>query len=294
MSTSIATRPADQEIDQRAVLQALRLNPSDPNTQALVLTCNRYGLDPLLKHAVLIQGTLYVTRDGLMHVAHASGKFDGIQVRHLPETASHYVAEATVWRKDMGHPFVYSGRYPKGGRNGGPGKDFGPEMAEKVAECRALRRAFSIALCSREELWDREDAPEPVAVAPVTTYVRKPLNVAVKDFWQRADALGFVVRGEDGKVSSDLVSALAVRMLNGEVCETPEDWHRALVALDTPPPAVVEGEVVEAESDLAGIGDPFADAEEPGALLSVPADAPSASAPASPFVETIPQRGGRK
>ena len=167
MSTSLAISPSTPAtVSKEMVLAALNLDPRDPNTQALVLTCQRYNLDPLLKHAVLIQKALYVTRDGLIHIAHTSGVFDGIEVEMLEESPTHYIARAKVWRKDMGRPFVYQGRYPKAGR-GGPGAQYGPEMAEKVAECRALRRAFAIGLCSREETWeDIEDAPAAVPISP--------------------------------------------------------------------------------------------------------------------------------
>lgn len=116
----------------------------------------------------------------------------------------------------------------------------------------------------------------------------KPLNIAVRDFWKRADALGFLVRGEDGAVSNDLVCALAVRMLGGEVVETAADWDRALIALDNPPQ--------EIPADAAGvntddIGDPFAEDSEP-ALLAVPADPTPEPVAASPFVDA-PIRKGR-
>lgn len=142
-----------QDIDQTAVLRHLRLNPKDPSTQALLLTCRRYGLDPLLKHAVLIQGRLYVTRDGLLHVAHRTRQLDGIEVLDQGETQSHHTAKVAVYRKDMGHPFTYVGRYPKAGSN----KTYGPEMAVKCAEVMALRRAFDVSIAAREEMWEEQD-----------------------------------------------------------------------------------------------------------------------------------------
>jgi hypothetical protein len=176
MSTALATTQpsalATNGVSKEMVLKALNLDPNDPNTQALVLTCQRYNLDPLLKHAVLIQKALYVTRDGLIHIAHTSGVFDGIEVEMLTETQTHYVARAKVWRKDMGRPFIYQGRYPKAGR-GGPGAQYGPEMAEKVAECRALRRAFAIGLCSREETWEEIEEAPTTTQSPATTQVER-------------------------------------------------------------------------------------------------------------------------
>lgn len=148
MSTDLTRIP----IDQDAVLKAVGLNVRDPNAQALLLTCQRYGLDPVLRHMCLIQGRPYVTRDGLLHVAHSSGKFDGIEVLETSENQTHYTAKVSVYRKDMSHPFTYVGRYPKAGQN----KAYGPEMAVKCGEVMALRRAFNVALCAREEVWDHE------------------------------------------------------------------------------------------------------------------------------------------
>lgn len=139
-------------IDHDAVLRAVGLNVRDPSAQALLLTCQRYGLDPVLKHMCLIQNRPYVTRDGLLHVAHMSGKFDGITVEEIGENSTHYTAKVSVFRKDMSRPFTYPGRYPKSG----PNRAFGPEMAIKVAECMALRRAFNVALCAREEVWETD------------------------------------------------------------------------------------------------------------------------------------------
>lgn len=144
--------PATVNIDHAAVLRAVNLNAADPKAQALLLICDRYGLDPLLKHVVLIQGGIYVTRDGLLAVAHRSGQLDGIVVDEQGSDQTHHVATVSVYRKDMRHPFKYVGRYPKSGGN----KQYGPEMAVKCAEVMALRRAFNVSLCAREEVWDKD------------------------------------------------------------------------------------------------------------------------------------------
>jgi hypothetical protein len=71
-------------------------------------------------------------------------------------------ATASVFRKDMTRAFAYPGRYPAKGGNA----RFAPEMAIKVAEVMALRRAFDVSAPVVEERWDR-DLPE-APVAPQT------------------------------------------------------------------------------------------------------------------------------
>jgi len=148
MSTDLALI---RHVDEAAILRHLNLNPNDPATQALVLVCQRYQLDPVLKHVVLISGRPYITRDGLLDVAHRSGQLDGIVVETEDVTADEWTATVAVYRKDMSHPFRYRGRYPRTGQQ----KKYGPEMAVKVAEVMALRRAFQVTgIATAEEQWD--------------------------------------------------------------------------------------------------------------------------------------------
>ena len=154
-------------IDEAAILRSLNLNPTDPNVQALILVCREYGLDPVLKHMVLISGRPYVTRDGLLHVAHRSGQFDGIEVVEEGESDAEWWAKVSVYRKDMGRPFTYRGRYPK--KDAKHMAKFGPEMAVKVAEVMALRRAFDVTgIGAAEERWDAVDVIEAEPVDPAT------------------------------------------------------------------------------------------------------------------------------
>jgi hypothetical protein len=126
------------------VLRYLGLSPSDARSHAVVAVCRRYGLDPLMKHVVLIPGGgIYVTRDGLLHVAHESSQLNGIVVEQEPalsEDGTEWVARVSVHRKDMDFPFTFPGRYPVRGGN----TKYAPEMALKAAEAHALRRAFNV------------------------------------------------------------------------------------------------------------------------------------------------------
>ncbi len=150
-------------IDHGAILRALNINVNDPKAQAMILACEKYGLDPLLKHAVLISGNLYVTRDGLLAIAHRSGLLDGIVIEDEGETAEEWWAKVTVHVKDVRYGYTYRGRYPKAGQM----KKYGPEMAVKVAEVMALRRAFGVTgVPAVEEQWDKADA---LAVSELAT-----------------------------------------------------------------------------------------------------------------------------
>lgn len=126
------------------VLEYLGLNPNDPRSQAVVAVAQRYDLDPLLKHVIVIpKGGVYITRDGLLHVAHRSGQLDGIVVEQEPtlsEDGKEWTCRVTVYRKDMRHGFTFPGRYPANGGN----RDYPQEMALKAAEAHALRRAFDV------------------------------------------------------------------------------------------------------------------------------------------------------
>jgi len=141
-----------------ALLKAVGLDRAQPEQRELAIAiADRYGLDLMLKHLVLIEGRPYVTRDALLHIAHRSGQFDGIAVTEPTVIDGYWRCSATVYRRDMTHPFTYPGRYPTTGGN----QKFAPEMAIKVAESMALRRAFNVAAPVVEERWDTEAPYEP-------------------------------------------------------------------------------------------------------------------------------------
>lgn len=228
-STAVATRQPDAvagiNIDWPAVWKTLRLDPQDPRTQALLLVCDRYGLDPLLKHAVIVEGNVYITRDGLLHVAHKSGVFDGIEVVDGPDKDAQgdWHAKVSVWRKDMNRPTTYPGRYPAAGKNA----KFRPEMAIKVAEVMALRRAFDVAVSTLEEQWDRAadsgqidpatdldrtaaDEDHRRMVGDVETFAGQLERNGVIDADQRAKAVEYAQRGVDqAELSMSRLSDLA-------------------------------------------------------------------------------------
>lgn len=141
-------------IDQAKVLATLGLNAADPKAQALMLVCQRYDLDPLLKHIQIVQSQTYVTRDGFLHIAHKSGRFDGMVTEYERETPGGYECKVAVYRRDMSHPFTAVGRAKKSEG------DKMADMALARAERRALRRAFDVAGISDHEPVEWEEVPD--------------------------------------------------------------------------------------------------------------------------------------
>ena len=167
---------AGVEVEHGKVLSYLGLNPTDPKAQAVVAVAQRYDLDPLLKHVIVIpKGGVYITRDGLLHVAHRSGQLDGIVVDQEPtlsDDGTEWVARVSVYRKDMGHPFTFPGRYPVKGMN----RDYAQEMALKAAEAHALRRAFDVTGLPVVD----EQRPDESAATPASSGAADRLRAALR------------------------------------------------------------------------------------------------------------------
>ena len=140
--------PTPLEVGEET-LRYLGMDPRSIDTHALVLLCKRYRLDPLLGHVQLItarggKAKPYITRDGMLEIAHRSGVFDGLTVdeQRRNTEGNGWTAYVSVWRKDMGHPFRYGAQCKDTEPQAKDGN--GPEMALARAERRALRRAFNI------------------------------------------------------------------------------------------------------------------------------------------------------
>lgn len=140
--------------EQAEILLALGLNPRDPKVQALALVAQRYNLDLILKHVFLIQGTVYVSHAGLLHLAHTSGDLDGIEVE-ATEDDKKWVATAKIYRKSMSRPFTYTDECYKNEQKVTDKR----KRAITRAERNALRRAFDVAC----DVWE-DDRPEPPIV----------------------------------------------------------------------------------------------------------------------------------
>lgn len=155
--TAIATTEDRDHRRQLALLKAVGLDRVAPEQRELALAiAKRYDLDLMLKHLVLIDGRPYLTRDGLLHIAHRSGVLDGIETTEPTIVDDFWRSTCSVYRKDMGRPFKYTGRYPIKSAERGYNAKFAPEMAVKVGEVMALRRAFDVSAPAADERWDAD------------------------------------------------------------------------------------------------------------------------------------------
>jgi RecT family protein len=170
-----AAPPITVDID---ALKYLGLDPENVATRALVLLAQRYQLDPLLGEIQLIEGKkgrqIYISRDGMLAVAHASGQLDGIVVdeQRRNSTGDGFTAYVSVWRKDMSHPFRYGAQCKDTERQAREGH--GAEQALARAERRALKRAFRIRTDFYPERPDIEDIDAIEAEATEATDTSPP------------------------------------------------------------------------------------------------------------------------
>jgi hypothetical protein len=157
-------------------LKYLGLDPRRPEVQALWLLCRRYRLDLIAHHAELIKTSggwqPYVTRDGMLEVAHRSGVFDGMVTEDEHEGETGWSATVSVFRRDMSHPFTYRGgcgKHEPAARQG-----HGPEMALARAERRALRRAFNLPTYDGADEPDDAEVDLPAGIVPAGRYPPPP------------------------------------------------------------------------------------------------------------------------
>lgn len=148
---------------------------TEPEFRLLMYMANNYGLDPLLKQIWAVKRTegqpalIFAGRDGMLAIAHRSGRFDGMQsgVTYEKRTIdSGKPTERTVdvpvsawceiWRNDMTHSFKTEVPFAEYNTGYSVWKTNPSAMILKVAEAVCLRKAFSVSgLYSPEEISER-------------------------------------------------------------------------------------------------------------------------------------------
>jgi len=182
MKKEIADRDALKQ-ESREIAKQLWSGKITANEQKAVNNiCLMYNLDPLQKQIVVLGGNFYVTKSGILSIAHQdTNPPDGIEL--VPATkqeradagtpeASHYW-KAIVHKKGMNRPFIEFGEADDANvrlHN----KDWRAisDMAKTRAVNRAVRNAYRIGLTSLEEMGYEEgtvvnvEATEVPAPAP--------------------------------------------------------------------------------------------------------------------------------
>ncbi|SNZ08236.1 RecT family protein [Persephonella hydrogeniphila] len=145
----------------------------------IVLAAQQLGLNPILGHLTIIQDRLYITNAGLLHIAHNSGKLEGIKTRPATEEERKayflgsdpkdiHLWKAEVYLKGQKEPYVGWGKASMNEKSWAV-KSNPQEMAETRAVNRALRKAFNIAgYTSVEELEDENTPAVKSEEEPIT------------------------------------------------------------------------------------------------------------------------------
>jgi hypothetical protein len=137
------------------LLRRLILPEASPEQfQLVVAICQRYGFDPLLRHVLIISNNLYVTRDGLRHMAWLSGEFDGYDPpEERKDENGKWIVTVRVYRKGITRPFTATAYQSESENSKSPVWRNHPRlMTGKVAEVIALRMAFGVSLGGAEEI----------------------------------------------------------------------------------------------------------------------------------------------
>lgn len=131
-----------------------KIGQMNPEQQAMFLMAlgKVLGVRAELGEVILYQGKPYITLDGRIRLAHATGLLVGLEVRPatLLERRNYGCADdealwvANAYRRGAARPFVGWGHVSKTDRNP-VSKQFPPEMAKKRAKYDALRAAFPAA-----------------------------------------------------------------------------------------------------------------------------------------------------
>jgi hypothetical protein len=241
--------------DMGRILALIGLDPRNPIAHAVVRVCQRYDLDPVLGHVIILPKSQrpYITRDGYLHIAHRSGVFDGMEVVQDPHRDREsgdvqWAARVAIYRKDMGRPFTFPGRAPIEWDNG-------PEMALARAERRALRRAFDVTPGPMFIEDESDDRPLPQALpaadydpeGPIQESQRAAIMASFRELGMngRADRLAYMggvlqrrvtsVKALNFRDAAEVHAALQARA-NEQAGQQQEDGDGGVATSPVPPP----------------------------------------------------------
>ena len=125
---------------------------TEKEKQLLTAVSQRYGLDPLAREVMMLDGNVYVTAAGIKRLAIQDPDYDGCEIEIIERNweTNQFLVKAKVWKKDCSRPFEdFGDASPENSRMKG-----GALLRHAItrARARAMRSAFSIPFCSVEEL----------------------------------------------------------------------------------------------------------------------------------------------
>lgn len=145
---------SDPEERRRMFLNLIQRDINEDQLRLLFGICDRYGFDPMLKHVILIQKGMYVTRDGMIAYAHSTGELDGIEeVEKKRGPDGKWEVTIAVYRRGCARPFVTTAFQEEHENTASvPWKKSPYRMTFKCAQLAALRMAFPVSLGGAEEV----------------------------------------------------------------------------------------------------------------------------------------------
>lgn len=247
MTTAITTTsgftPEYVGLIRRQVMQSVEREPSQPEFELFLATCQRTGLDPLMRQIYCIErrqkkGEAWVSRyetqisiDGARLVAERTGRYEG-QVGPLwcgedgqwrdvwLDAAPPQAAKVGVWKQGFREPLwavaLYS-EYAQTNRDGSPTRFWQRMpalMLAKCAESLALRKAFPnelSGLYTREEMAQAETGATPQQVDDIAE-LRAALGWEKKQLADAIRARGFDPALLTAREASVVIDALATEL----------------------------------------------------------------------------------
>lgn len=210
---------------QKEVLELLGLKGPPNQIQLLFQLGEKYQLDILTKEVTLIPGKgPFIGVWGRLHIAHRSGKLDGLELDDEWETDKHHCVRVIVWRKDMGRPAAkVIGRV---------GKHEKKDWPMEIARARGLRAGLGFAF-SIHDAYDHADEDD------------DGQWVAAPD--ERVDTNGTVIQAAaapEGEVSTPAPAAKKQRRVNkktGEVIDVPPPGDTSVAQDNRPESTATSG-----------------------------------------------------
>ena len=272
MTTDITTTGNDWESAEliSTVRHMYARGATDPEFKIFCEMARLTGLNPMLKLIWCVKNEnrpdlpaqIYVSRDGLLAIAHRSGQFNGMESGTKKNEDGDEVGWCTVWRKDMDHPFHSEILRKEYDTQKALWKDKPATMSIKVAEAHCLRRAFDI-----QGVYTPDEMPEPEPMREMQS-VSRPVSAIVEPKPALGPDAGPVLRCDVCGRGNDEYPALPIRERDGQMicgpCQRKAEKEMHVPSPAEPAPAPVKAVPKPAAKVPAPSGEAVAVCEECG------------------------------